>query len=296
LIFGKKRLPYMSAFLAICVVWGLSLVVAYDLLDTGIPPFFLMAVTYGLGALVLLPAKAVRRSAKIRRGEWKYGAIIGLVILVAFGLQTVGLEYTTPAKSGLQTVLYVLFVPIIVSVLRRKLSARSIVFAVIGFAGIAVMSGITGGDASMNIGDVLTIMCAVAFAAQFVMLEKYSSGLNPVNFTFVQMLTAAAVAIVISLAFESGEYASMDLIGSWVGLLFMGLIVTGLGFFVQTAVQRKIPATTISVMCCTESVFALIFSWFLGYDTVTSPLLIGAALIILSTVLSSAYENRELMT
>ncbi|MDR1403951.1 MAG: DMT family transporter [Candidatus Methanoplasma sp.] len=286
----------MSAFLAICVVWGLSLVVAYDLLDTGIPPFFLMAVTYGLGALVLLPAKAVRRSAKIRRGEWKYGAIIGLVILVAFGLQTVGLEYTTPAKSGLQTVLYVLFVPIIVSVLRRKLSARSIVFAVIGFAGIAVMSGITGGDASMNIGDVLTIMCAVAFAAQFVMLEKYSSGLNPVNFTFVQMLTAAAVAIVISLAFESGEYASMDLIGSWVGLLFMGLIVTGLGFFVQTAVQRKIPATTISVMCCTESVFALIFSWFLGYDTVTSPLLIGAALIILSTVLSSAYENRELMT
>ncbi|MDR3075441.1 MAG: DMT family transporter [Candidatus Methanoplasma sp.] len=292
---GKERLPYMSAFLIICMVWGLSLVVAYDLLDTGIPPFFLVAVTYGLGALTLVPVMAARRSVKITRGELKYGAIVGAIIFIAFGLQTVGLEHTTPAKSGLLTVLYVLFVPILISVLRKKLSLKSIIFAAIGFTGIAIMSGITGGDASMNIGDVLTIMCAVAFAIQFIALEKYSSRLDPVNFTFIQMLTATAVALLVSFSFETGRYDGMDLIGSWIGLLFMGLIVTGLGFFVQTAVQRKIPATTISVMCCTESVFALIFSWFLGYDTITAPLLVGATLIILSTLLSSRYESRELM-
>ena len=278
------------------MIWGLSLVVAYDLLGTGIPPLFLIAVTYGLGALMLLVAKVLSRTTPaISRDEWRYGILVGVLIFIAFGLQTVGLVYTTPAKSGLLTVLYVLFVPIIISVVLRKLSARSILFALVGFAGVLVMSGVTGGDASLNAGDFLTILCAVAFAMQFVALEKFSPRLNAINFTFVQMATAMFVGFAASLMLESGQYSGMDLSGSWAGLAFMGLIVTGLGFFVQTAAQKKIPSTTISVLCCTESVFAMIFSWALGYDLITIPLLVGAALIVLSTLLSSVYERRELI-
>ena len=278
------------------MIWGLSLVIAYDLLDTGIPPFFLIAVTYGIGALTLLCAKLiVRPSPAVSRDEWRYGILVGLLIFVAFGLQTVGLVYTTPAKSGILTVLYVLFVPVIISVIRKKLSMRSMGFALIGFTGVLVMSGVTGGDGSLNIGDLLTILCAVAFAAHFVTLEKFSSRLNTINFTLVQMTAAAIVGLGVSFALEGGSYQGMDLIGSWAGLAFMGLIVTGLGFFVQTAAQKKIPSTTISVMCCSESVFAMIFSWSLGYDEVTVALSIGAALIVASTVLSSIYERRELI-
>lgn len=278
------------------MIWGLSLVIAYDLLDTGIPPFFLIAVTYGLGALTLIIAKLfVRTTPAITREEWGYGIFVGVLIFIAFGLQTVGLVYTTPAKSGLLTVLYVLFVPIIISVMMKKLSVRSILFALIGFIGVLVMSGVTGGDASMNIGDLLTIICAVMFALQFVALEKFSPRLNAINFTFVQMITATLLGIIVSFVLESDQYSGMDLIGSWVGLAFMGLIVTGMGFFVQTAAQKKIPSTTIAVMCCTESVFAMMFSWALGYDAVTAPLLVGAALIVASTVLSSVYERRELI-
>jgi drug/metabolite transporter (DMT)-like permease len=159
MVFEKEKLPHLSAFLIVCMIWGLSLVVAYDLLGTGIPPFFLIAVTYGIGAITLLAAKLVLRTTPaIGRDELKYGILVGILIFAAFGLQTVGLVYTTPAKSGLLTVLYVLFVPIIISVVRKKLSARSIAFALIGFAGVLVMSGVAGGDASVNYGDVLTII------------------------------------------------------------------------------------------------------------------------------------------
>jgi drug/metabolite transporter (DMT)-like permease len=294
--FENKRLPHLSAFLIVCMVWGLSLVIAYDLLDTGIPPFFLIAVTYGIGALTLLSAKVIiRTTPSVSRDEWRYGIIVGLLIFGAFGLQTVGLVYTTPAKSGLLTVLYVLFVPIIISMIRRRPSMRSMVFALIGFAGVLVMSGVAGGDASMNSGDLLTIMCAAMFAVHFVTLEKFSSRLNTINFTLIQMLTATLVGFAVSLMSENGQYQGMDLVGSWTGLVFMGLIVTGLGFFVQTAVQKKIPSTTISVMCCSEAVFAVIFSWALGYDAITVPLAIGAVLIMVSTVLSSKYERMALV-
>ena len=295
LTFEKERLPYLSAFLAVCMVWGLSLVVAYDLLDTGIPPIFLITATYCLGALVLFPVK-LAAAPRISRNEWKYGAAVGLLIFAAFGLQTVGLVYTTPARSGLLTVLYVLFVPLIISLIRKRFSVRSIAFALIGFAGVMVMSGITGGDASMNIGDALTIACAVLFAMQFVALEKFSPRLNAVNFTLVQMVAATLVGAAVSIIFEHGQYAGMDLMGSLAGLAFMGFIVTGLGFFVQTAAQKKIPSTTISIMCCTESVFALIFSWALGIDAITLPLIAGAVLIVASTLLSSIYERRELIS
>ena len=278
------------------MVWGLSLVIAYDLLGTGMPPFFLIAVTYGLGALTLFAAKTVfKKTPRISRGELKYGVLIGVMIFAAFGLQTVGLVYTTPAKSGLLTILYVLFVPIVISVVLRELSVRSILFASVGFAGIIVMSGVTGGDAAMNIGDFLMIICAVMFAMQFIALEKFSPRLNTINFTFIQMAAATAAGIMVSLMLEADRYSGVDLSGSWAGLAFMGLIVTGLGFFVQTAAQRKIPSTTISILCCTESVFAMIFSWALGYDVITAPLLFGAALIIASAVLSSVYERRELI-
>jgi drug/metabolite transporter (DMT)-like permease len=278
------------------MIWGLSLVVAYDLLDTGIPPFFLIAVTYGIGALTILSAKvAVRSVPAISRDEWRYGIAVGLLIFAAFGLQTVGLVYTTPAKSGLLTILYVLFVPIIISIIRKRLSVRSLWFASLGFAGVLVMSGVTGGDGSLNIGDLLTVLCAVAFAAHFVTLEKFSPRMNTINFTLVQMTAATLFGFAVSLAMEKDVYQGMDLAGSWAGLMFMGLIVTGFGFFVQTAVQKKIPSTTISVLCCTESVFAMIFSWYLGYDPVTAALLIGASLIVASAVLSSMYEKRELI-
>jgi drug/metabolite transporter (DMT)-like permease len=278
------------------MIWGLSLVVAYDLLGTGIPPFFLIAVTYGIGALTIFSVKAAFVSTpKIGRNELRYGVLVGILIFIAFGLQTVGLEYTTPAKSGLLTVLYVLFVPIIISVMIRKLSVRSILFAAIGFTGVFVMSGAAGGDASVNIGDIATIVCAIAFAAHFITLEKCSSSLDPTNFTLIQMITATLVAFAISGMLESGRYDGMDLAGSWAGLAFMGIAVTGLGFFVQTAAQRKIPATTISVMCCSESVFAMFFSWALGYEMLTLPLLVGAAFVVTSTVLSSIYEKRELI-
>jgi drug/metabolite transporter (DMT)-like permease len=279
------------------MVWGLSLVIAYDLLDTGIPPIFLIAVTYGFGAVTLLPAKlAIRSTPKISTDEWRYGALVGMVIFLAFGLQTVGLVYTTPAKSGLLTILYVLFVPIIIALVQKKISKLSILFALIGFIGVLIMSGITGGDTSMNAGDVLTIFCAVMFAMQFVALEKFSPRLNAVNFTLVQMITAALVGMAVSLVFENRQYGDMELIGSWAGLVFMGFIVTGLGFYVQTAAQKKIPSTTIAIMCCTESVFAMIFSWALGYDVITIPLIIGAVLIVASTILSSIYDRRELIS
>ena len=294
--FGKERVPYLSAFLAVCMVWGLSLVVAYDLLGTGIPPFFLIAVTYGIGALAILAVRLARGPAlAIGRGELVYGAFAGLLMFAAFGLQTVGLVYTTPARSGLLTVLYVLFVPIVISVLRRRPSVRPLAFAAVGFAGVLVMSGVAGGGASANLGDLLTVVCAALFAAHFVALEKFSPRLDTVDFTLAQMLVAALAGACVSLALEGGGYAGMDLAGSWAGLAFMGLIVTGLGFFVQTAVQKRIPSTTISVMCCSESVFAMAFSWALGYDAVTAPLAVGAALIVASTLLSSAYDGRELV-
>ncbi|MCL1978931.1 MAG: DMT family transporter [Methanomassiliicoccaceae archaeon] len=296
MIFEKERLPHLTAFLFVCMIWGLSLVVAYDLLGTGMPPLFLIAVTYGIGALTILAAKlALGTAPAISRDDLRYGIFAGLLIFAAFGLQTVGLVYTTPAKSGLLTILYVLFVPIIISAIRKRPSIRSIAFASVGFAGVLIMSGVAGGDASLNTGDFFTILCAAAFAAHFVTLEKFSPRLNTMNFALVQMTAAALVGIAVSLVLEIDQYPNVDPAGSWMGLAFMGLIVTGLGFFVQTAVQKKIPSTTISIMCCSESVFAMVFSWSLGYDAVTLPLLIGAALIIASTVLSSAYEKRELI-
>jgi drug/metabolite transporter (DMT)-like permease len=220
------------------------------------------------------------------RENIRCGITVGIAIFLGFALQTVGAVYTTPAKNGVYTGLYVIFVPLAVMMMRRKFLLKPLLLALLCFSGVAILSNAFA-DLTYTIGDFLTTLCAVAFAVQFILLEKYAVRLPPVNFTIIQLATVAMISLIISICFESDRYAVLKIDQYLAMIVFLGLLLTGVSGLIQTYVQSKISANVVAVVSCTESVFALIFSLIFGYDALSMTLFIGSALIVAAMMLSS---------
>lgn len=290
-----KKIIYIFLLLLVCIIFGFSYIVMKDLLGLNFPTFLLIAIRFSIGVLLLLFIRKIANPSKINVNEIKYGFIIGIVIFFGFALQTIGLKYTTPANNGVLTGLYVIFVPLLIMIIVKKFYIKPIILSILCFIGVAVVSNVFAENFSINIGDLLTILCAFAFAIQYVLLEKYAPKLNPLNFTIFQLLSVAILSIAVSLITETAVYSEIQCGNAILGLLFLGVFSSGIAYFIQTVAQTKISATIVSIVSSTESVFAIIFSIMFSYDFLSFNLIIGSLIIIASMILSSIGKQGKLL-
>jgi drug/metabolite transporter (DMT)-like permease len=201
------------------------------------------------------------------------------------------------------TGLYVIFIPVVVSVLNRRFKVKPFVDAIVCLAGMMIFFGVFGDGFSQNIGDILTIVCAAIYAAHFVLIERRARGLNVWNFAFVQLAAVAALSAAASLLFETRQYASLlfetrqyasfALDGETIlSVAYLGALSSGYAAIIQIIVQTKVSAITVSMLSCLESVFALTFSILFYGEQVTYRLIIGSAVMIAAMVSSVAIATK----
>ena len=282
-----KNAKYILLFITVTIIWGGSFLFVNNLLHDNIPIFLLMTVRFTIGSVFLLVLRAVNKTPPIKKAEVIHGSVMGLIIFVAFFLQTLGAYYTTPAKNGMLTGLYVVFVAILEIFIKRKIRMKPIADAFICVLGMMILFDIFKSSFKMNLGDLLTIFCALVFAAQFIVLEKYSPNLNSLNYAVMQLIFVSVISVGLSLVFESSRYSAIILTPAIIlKIIFLGLFSTGYAYLVQTFVQTKLSAVTVSMVSCLESVFAVVFSIIFAYDKLSVSLIVGS-LIILASMLSA---------
>jgi drug/metabolite transporter (DMT)-like permease len=286
---------YILLILFISLVWGFGFIASKQLIDAQMPVFLMMFIRFAVGGALLFVLARILKMPKITRAELKYGILIGFVMFVAFALQTIGQKYTTPAKSGLLTVLYVVLVPIITMCLKRKFRPIPVGLALISFFGVAVVSDVFGAEFSLNLGDFLMILCAVSFAIQFILVEKFASRFNVLNFAVVQLLATAVFSGVSTLIFEGGQYGGVLWNKTIFNLFFLGVFSSALCYYLQNFVQTKVSAARLAVVGCSESVFTLIFSLALGYDILSPSLIIGSVIITAAVVLAAVLKQDKIL-
>ena len=297
---GKYPL-YVFLLILQCAIFGFSFVIVKMLLDYGNSPFLLMGIRFFIGAISLVFAGLVlnaktsqkRTVFAYNKKELLYGAISGIALFAAFGFQTFGANFTTPAKNSLLTGVFVVFVPLVSMFLKKKFSAKPIVIALICFVGAGTVSGISASDLNINLGDILTIICGIAFAIHFLLLERYApdSDIDTIKFTEVQLFVVAITSVLSSILLESHSYVNVDWQNSLLWFVFIGVISTAVTYLIQTIVQAKLTANTVSVISCTDSVFAITTSLILGYEILSGRLLIGGVIIIVSMIMASVQKQ-----
>jgi drug/metabolite transporter (DMT)-like permease len=274
-----SRLQAELVLLGITVAWGGSFLVVKDSLAT-FAPFTLIALRFALATAAL--GLAFRRGAlalgrdRLGRSHWRPAAWIGGLLFVGFAFQTLGLRFTTAARSGFITATYVAMVPLLARLfLKRGLRRHVLVAVLAAIAGLYLLTDPGGGGA--NLGDALTLVSALGFAGHMVALDRWARLLPSAALTFAQMAIVAALALPLALAFERAPQA----VGmrAWSALAYLGLICSSGAFLGQTWGQRHTSPTRVGLIFSLESLFAALLSVALGAEALTSWQWLGGLLL-----------------
>lgn len=246
---GTGRTGWGTAALALAgVLFGSTFLVMQRAVEEAEPTPFLGG-RFLIAAAVLAPFALRRRSSG--RAEVRLGLLAGMFLAGAYLLQTFGLRATTTSTSAFITYLLVVLVPVMVAVLdRRRPEGRTLAGVVIAVAGLYLLSG-SGGD-PFDWGEVLTLGCAVGFAAHLVAVGRGADRFDPVRFTFVQVLTVGVVCGAPG-AFLGGY--DMGLAG-WGAAAFTGVFATAVAFFCMVVGQRTVPSSRAALVLLIEPVSA----------------------------------------
>ncbi len=262
------------------VCFGATFLVVQDAVGR-VEPVPFLAVRFLVGALALWPL-ARRRPASA--GELRDGALAGVALLIGYLLQTFGLRYTGSATSAFITYLLVVFVPLLaLVVLRRRphpVTLAGIAVAVVGLVLLTDPGG--GGDTSgFGRGEVLTLGCAVAFAAHVVILGETAHRHDPFRLAAVQVAFVGGACAIPGLWLGGYGFPAPALAAA----VATGLVATALAFVLQVSGQRTVPPSRAALLLLLEPVSAG-FLAALGGDGLRPLQLGGAALILVAVALS----------
>lgn len=268
------------------IIWGSGFVASAISLDY-LTPFQVLAGRFSIGVIILC-ILFNRRLKNISKSVLINGTIIGVFLYVAFSLQTIGLQYTTPSKNAFLTAVNVVIVPFISFVLyKRKVEKFEFIGAIIAIIGIAVLS--LQMSFGINIGDLLTLGCAFGFAFHIYYTAKFAKDEDPILLTLVQMVVASVLAwIVVILSGETNFSMQIEGISS---ILYLGIFSTTIAYLLQTIAQKYTTETKAAIILSTESFWGMLFSVIILSEVLTTRMIIGAILILCAIILSETKLN-----
>lgn len=276
---SKEYLGIIGLFTA-TMIWGGGYVASDIALET-LSSFQTMAIRFFI-ASIFTTLVAVKELKSLTKKELKCGITLGITLFAGFALQTVGLEYTTPSNNAFLTATNVVLVPFIAFIFcRKKIEKRSLIGAVMTVAGAGVLS--LNANFSIGLGDSLTLLCAVAFAAQIFLTGQYVGKIRPTILNSVQMLTSFVLSI-FGCVFEGAQFQPTQ--RSMAAVLYLGFISTTITYFLQTISQKYVDETKTAIILSTESVFAMVFSVIFLHENVTSRMIAGSVLILSAVLIS----------
>lgn len=295
---GKKQHTIGIVFMTIATIfWGAGFVLNAQLCASSFDnaPALLNGVRFGVSALILLAI--FNKRIQFNKRVLLYGAVGGVFLFGGFMLQTLAFNYTTPAHDGFFTAGYIIFVPFLVWITRKKSPSW------ITFIGVAVA---IGGLFVLNCkqetlpvgawkGDLMALGCALCFALQIVWTDALLSKnkTDNVQLAFWQVASAAVFFIAYTLIFEHKYVFNMnfDLRYCWWRLAIVTLGGTAFAYYGQCYAQKNIsPAETSLLMAC-ESPVGAILSLLVGLDVFSWTIPVGGGLVIVAVVLVEIIPN-----
>jgi drug/metabolite transporter (DMT)-like permease len=270
------------------LIWGSTFVLIKAALQDS-SPLVLNAVRMSLAA-VLLAVWYRKRLVRMARPALMMGMAVGVFLYLGYAFQTSGLRLTTPSKSAFLTGVSTVMVPVIMLAFWRT---RIHVWRVLGIAlaltGLFLMSVPAGRQgladfANVNLGDVLSFFCAIAFAFHIVFVGHATRRYPFEQIAVLQVSVAAALMALSAPFLEKTHFHPTPMVVACV--LITGVLGTALAFTVQAWAQQFTPATHAALIFTLEPVFAWLTSFIYMKERLGIRAGSGAVLILAGVLVS----------
>ena len=267
-------------------IWGFGFV-AQRLGLQELGPFGFNGVRFLIGALSLLPLLWWQRRQQGLQGAdvktmCRAGVPVGLLLFIGAGLQQAALQYTTAAKAGFITGLYLVLVPLLGLWLRHKTSANTWFGGLIAFIGLYFLS--IDSDFAVNPGDLLLFAGAFFWAAHLLAIDHFAGKMTPALLAMLQFIVCGLLSLLLAIWLEPISLAAV--LACAMPLLYAGIVATGVAYTLQIIGQRQAHPAHAAIILSLETVFAAIGGvWLLG-ESLTVRALAGCGLMLAGMLIS----------
>jgi drug/metabolite transporter (DMT)-like permease len=283
---NKGVFKYEFLLLLVSMIWGSAFVAQQIGMEKGLGPMTFNGLRFALGCVSLIPLILWRKThlpASNGTAKLPSKACLGagLFLFAAAALQQVGLQSTSSANSGFITGFYILFVPVLGLCFGHKARMSlwtGMLVCLIGFYFMSVT-----GNFVVSKGDWLTLLSAVFWAAQILVIDHAAGKGDPIRIACAQFAVCAALSMVSGLLFEQ---CSFDQIKAASGAIaYAGLMSVGVAYTLQVVCQQHCPPAPSAIIMSLEGVFAAIAGYLVLHQTLTGRALIGCLLILLGVLM-----------
>ena len=273
------------------IIWGSSFV-AQSIGMQSIDAFTFTGIRTTLGMLFLLPfTLIINKGFDFKKETLKKGLILGVVFSIAQNFQQFAFYYSTSGKIAFITAFYMFFVPLIsVIFLRKKIAVLTWLSIFIGLIGLFLLCINPEDLTSINLGDVLALICAIFYAIQIMLIDKFlEDGTSGVQLSFMQFFVAAIISIIAMFIFEQPNLA--DIKTAAPSLLYSGIMSCGIAYTLQIVGQKHASPVVASLLMCLESVFAVITAALILKENMLPRELAGCLVMFGAIILSQVSES-----
>lgn len=257
-----------------------------------LPPSVILLLRSFIAALFYVLWIFIREKNVIRieRKDIKLAILLGILnIPINQYLFFVGVHLSTAPNASLAYALTPAFVLIIAIIfLKESSNWKKIAGVVIAFTGAFIILLEKGLELSSDhfIGNILLLLASLSWGLYTVIGRDFSRKYGAVYSTAVTMFSGFIFYIPIFLFTEEPVHIMQIGFIDWLGILYVGLLTSGVGYLIWFYALKKIEASKLSVFNNLQPVFTTILAMIFLHHQLTIPFLAGGVLIIGGVVLT----------
>ncbi|HCE17114.1 MAG TPA: EamA family transporter [Anaerolinea thermolimosa] len=275
------------AMISVYITWGSTYLAIRFAVQT-MPPFLMAGFRFLLAGFILYFWRRMQGDERPRLVHWRSAAIIGLFLLLGGNGGVVWAEQRV--VSGVAallvgaTPLWMVLIDWVRGIYRPALPTLAGVL--VGFVGIALLIGpaeIIGLHGAIDpLGAAVLVLASFLWAAGSLYSRNASLPSSPLLATGMEMLTGGLALTVLGTL--SGEWARLNLAAitwpSWLGLGYLVVFGSLVGFTAYTWLLRVAPTTLVSTYAYVNPVVAVVIGNLLADEPLTLRVGLSTAIIV----------------
>ena len=277
--------------LSVAIAWGVTFLMVQDAINST-PVYAFLFFRFAL-ASILMFFIAYKFLKQTNKKTILYGVILGVFLFSAFATQTFGLLYTKSSIVAFITGLNVICVPFLGYLLfKEHISKKVFMATIVAVIGLYLLT--MSGSLTIEIGEFLTLICAILFALQIIFTGKFSKEVNVFLLVLFQLITVAVLSLIFSLSLDDVTFNLTYDYVFFKAVIITAVFATVYAFLIQTYMQQFTTATKTAIIFAMEPVSASVFAYISVGEVLTNIQLSGAILIVFATVIAELKFKRKL--
>lgn len=312
----NKKIQSTIFLLLTAIIWGFAFVAQRAGMDF-VGPFLFSTLRMFIGSLALLPViliadrleknkpviahemTAAEIALSKKSGFDKFynthksliigGICCGIVMFFATNFQQVGLMFTTAAKTGFITTLYIVLVPVFGIALKQRVGMNAwigVAVATVGLYFLCITESFT-----IAFGDLVVLMGASFWAAHILFIDHFAPKVNVLKLVCFQSFIAGLLSLIVTLFREEIIWNSILQAGP--SLLYVGIFSSAVAYTCQAFGQKHANPTAASIILSTESVFAAIGGVLILHEMLSGREWLGCAFMFVAVIVTQLPSKKS---